>query len=316
LFSTTNWLQNNKVAVCLYLYHTDLWPEFKKLLLPLSKYIKLYIGLSKDNDPIEDFDDFDYCLSFHENYGADVAPFLHQLQLVSEPLFIKLHSKKSSWGFKYHINWRDMLLDDLISSKKIFYSNIRSLAINHNSAVLCNQVFLMDNREFLNSAKIAELCDYLEMDYDKIKNGKFVGGNMFMGKTSVYKKYIIPALTKIDRLLYNEKGKIQDTIDGTYSHSMERIFGYIINYNNLEFCHPKRKIIKVLNPAAPNKRHFRLIKMYNNYCYLLEDPNVYGFISDENSETCIITWYHLNNQQNTSAKYKMINKHTIYREQS
>jgi hypothetical protein len=281
------------------LYHTDLWPEFKELLLPLSKYIKLYIGLCKDNATLNDFDDFDHQLSLHENYGADVASFLHQLAHIDESVFIKIHSKKSSWGFKYHVNWRQMILHDVISSKNLLKSNLNILFSKEDNSVLCNKILLMDNREFHNSAKIEQICNIINIDYSQVKNSQFMAGNMFMGKTSLYQKYITPHIEKLDRLLYNEKGKVGDTFTGTYSHSMERIFGYIVKYENLKFCHPKHPIIKVLNPLAPNKKYFRMIKMYNNFCYLLDDPNVYGFVSSISKSTCSITWLHINHSAET-----------------
>jgi len=306
LFCTTNWLQNNKVAVCLYLYHTDLWPEFKELLLPLSKYIKLYIGLCKDNPLLNDFDDFDYELSFHENYGADVAPFLRQLKVVKEPVFVKLHSKKSAWGFKFHINWRTIILNDLIGSEKIFLSNIQKILQTDNGGLLCNRVLLMNNREFSNKTKIRELCNKLNIDYEIVKDSDFAAGNMFMGRTIILKDHITKNVDKILPLLYNEKGKVDDRRSGTYSHSMERIFGYINKYQNLNFLYPDYEIIKILNSEAPNKQYFSMIKIYNNYCYLLEDPNVYGYY---NEIDCSINWYHLDNV--VEQKYKNIDKSTL-----
>jgi len=297
------------------LYHTDLWPEFKQLLSPLKKYIKLYIALSNECDNtniINDLDNFNYSISFHDNYGVDIAPFLYQLEQIKEPIFIKLHSKKSSWGFKFHINWRQLLLNDLIGSVKIFKSNINTLLSDDKVAVLCNPTILMNNREFLNSAKIKDICDILDMDYNIVKNSRFVAGNMFAGKTDFYKRIFTHHIPNIQQLLYNEKGKVSDNAHGTYSHSMERIFGYVVEYNNMKFCYPKYKITKILNSNAPNKKYFSLVKMYNNYCYILEDPNVYGLLEQKSNSGCTITWYHLD----TSNKipYNIINKNTIRKE--
>lgn len=312
MFCTTNWLQNNKVAVCLYLYHTDLWPEFKQLLAPLKKYIKLYIALSNECDNtnvINDLDNFNCSISFHDNYGVDVAPFLYQLQQIKEPIFIKLHSKKSSWGFKFHINWRQLLLNDLIGSARIFRSNINTLLSDEKRVVLCNPTILMNNREFLNSEKIKDICDIIDIDYNLVKNSQFIAGNMFAGKTDFYKKIFCRHIPNIQQLLYNEKGKVSDSANGTYSHSMERIFGYIVEYNNMIFCYPKYKITKILNSNAPNGQYFSLIKMYNNTCYLVDDPNVYGMIiSDENKELSI-NWLHMKTEK--LQKYKKLSNNTI-----
>lgn len=305
----TNWLQNNKVAVCLYLYHTDLWPEFKELLLPLKKYIKLYIGLCKDNPNINDFDEFNHQISIHENRGADVSPFLHQLEQISEPVFVKIHSKKSSWGFKGHINWRQMILNDLISSPKIFKSNLKILLSNSNNCVLCNKVLLMQDREFLNSTKIQEICNTIDIDYSSVRGSDFVAGNMFIGKTDIYKRILGSHIPKLKQLLYNETGKLNDFVGGTYAHSMERIFGYIVKYTNMNFCFPKHKITKILNSQAPNKKYFQLVRVYNNYCYITEDPNVYGLIIDENDLQLNIKWFHMKQEQ--TQLYNKLNNNTI-----
>ena len=83
-------------------------------------------------------------------------------------------------------------------------------------------------------------------------------------------------------------------------------FGYIIENENLNFCYPKHQIIKIINNEAPNKKYFSMIKLYNNYCYLVEDPNVYGYYNESESS---ITWYHLDKA--TKQTYKLIKKNTI-----
>jgi lipopolysaccharide biosynthesis protein len=298
------------VAVCLYLYHTDLWPEFKQLLLPLAEYIRLYIGLCKDNhNNINDFADFDYRVSFHQNYGADVAPFLNQLKSIEEPVFIKLHSKKSYWGFKGRINWRTMLLNDLIGSKEIFLANLQKLLNTKNAGLLSNKVLLMGNREYKNRNKIIEICAKIGIDYNTVKNSKFPAGNMFMGKTKIFEQHISKNIDTILDLLYNETGKVDDRKKGTYSHAMERIFGYVNTYQNLDFIHADHKIVKINNPKAPNKQYFSMVHTYNNDCYLLEDPNIYGYYDIQNST---ITWYHLENI--TKQKYRIIDNYSIEKE--
>lgn len=87
-----------KVAVSLYLYYTDLWLDFYELLSPIKEHIKLYLTLSYDRCSSFDhkyLDEFDHQLFYHNNYGADVAPFLNQLSSIAEPTFIKIHSKRA-----------------------------------------------------------------------------------------------------------------------------------------------------------------------------------------------------------------------------
>lgn len=252
--------------------------------------------------------DIDSTITFHENYGADVAPFLHHLGLIKEPIFIKLHSKKSSWGFKFHINWRHIILNDLIKSSKDLLNNIKILD-NASNGMLCNKTMLFDKREFSNTKQIQYICDLINIDYQSVRNKSFVAGNMFMSKTSVFKKSLGKYINDLDKLLYNEKGKICDLNGGTFAHAMERIFGYIISANKLKFCHPKYKITKILNSKAPNKKYFQMITTYNNYCYLLEDVNVYGKIALSSDSIMMIQWYHMDKP--VLQKYNMLSKDTI-----
>lgn len=312
MFFTTKWLQQNKVAVCLYLYHTDLWDEFRTLLLPIKDHIKLYIGLCEENPIVSDLDLFDHHITWHKNYGVDVAPFLQQIPLIKEPIFIKIHSKKSKWGFKQHINWRYIILHDLIGSLKLFKRNIKTLLDKEDNGILCNPRLLIGNREFHNTKKIQEVCKIIGMNYQKVGSSKFVIGNMFMGKTSFFQSIFNNHINEIDILLKEEKGKVSDQYFGTYSHSMEQIFGYVCKNYDLKFCFPKQDIIKILNNKAQNKKYFSLIKTYKDYCYLMDDPNVYGFYEEENDKTCKITWYHLDNI--VIQKYNIINHNTIIKQ--
>ena len=50
---------------------------------------------------------------------------------------------------------------------------------------------------------------------------------MFMSRTDIFKKYFNPEIIlKISSLI--EGGKVEDKNSGTYTHALERIFGYII----------------------------------------------------------------------------------------
>lgn len=308
MYSIIN-LQKNKIAVCLYLYHTDLWQEFKRLLFPIRDDITLYLALSKEHQfPELETNEFSCKISYHDNYGADVAPFLHQLSVIDEPYFVKLHSKKSFWGFKFHINWRHLILNDLLGSIEIFQSNIESLNSPRIGAI-CGKPLLMKNRELKNREKIKELCSLINMDYNIVKNSYFMAGNMFIGKTDLYRQTFISYMAQLDEILQQEQGKISDTFYGTYTHSIERLFGYIIEYNKLNFANPKHKYIKILNTKAPNKKYFHMITTFDNHCYLLEDANVYGKIIDINSDTSLIEWTHMNTI--VGQRYKIISPEYI-----
>jgi lipopolysaccharide biosynthesis protein len=80
-----------------------------------------------------------------------------------------------------------------------------------------------------NNQKISEICNVL-----KIQNHArtyFVGGTMFWCNYNIFRKYFT---LNIIQYLYSllEDGYVTDTHGGTYTHSMERIFGYIIQNEN------------------------------------------------------------------------------------
>lgn len=298
----------NRTAVLLWLYHKDLWPEFYSLLAPLSNRIHLYLGLEHESDPnsiigLESFDKL--TISYHDNYGADVAPFLKQLGIVKEPLFIKLHSKKSMIGPKKQIHWRSVLVNDLIGSKEIFQSNIKKFN-DQKIGLLGSKALWWNKQEHKNSSKIEQLCDILNWPYKDLKDGYFIAGNMFMSRTDLYKSIFSADRIKIiDSFLQKERGKLSDLKSGKYAHSMERIFGYILQYKNLDFAGASPQSIMIKNNLA-DTGFFNLVKLYNNQCYLVEDVCVFGKILSMDDSSYLIEWHHLSPIR--QQKYNIIQK--------
>jgi lipopolysaccharide biosynthesis protein len=290
---------NGKVAVILWLYHHDLWEEFLSLLIPIKDKIVLYVGLCEDHNNEDIIQSIkknlsDYNISLYANCGVDVRPFIHQLSLVNEKFFIKLHSKKSKWGRKKHVDWRSVLVHSLIGSKEIFENNIDLLEKNNNIGIICNKNLILSNREVNHTDKIKKICNILDIEYNKVLEKKFCGGNMFASKTALYKQYFTPLNTEIDHLLCLEKRKIKEnTFGGTYSHSLERVFGYIIEANQMIIAESPLKTIKILNREAPNQEAFNLIINYNNSCYVIESLNIYGHVIKNTKHDMLIKWMHL-----------------------
>ena len=307
-----------KISVVLYLYHINLWNEFKNLLMPFKKDIKLYLCLcdeNKDEKEIVNFvkKNFDADISFYDNYGADVSSFLHTLEKIQEPYFIKLHSKKSSLGIYDQIKWRHILLHDFLANENIFYANYQQILNNSDCGTIGNKYLLSTNNENYHSNKIQELCDILDINYNNIANYSFFGGNMFMSRTDLFKKHFLPYQDVLQELLSKERNKVIEKETGTYSHSLERLFGYIVSLNNLNFYYAKHPTIVIINDKAPNGK-FNLIKLYNNDCYLQEDLNVYGQILDNDINNFTIQWNHI--VPNPIQKYEFLDSSTIIQKNS
>ena len=305
----------NIVTVALWLYHQDLWPEFLELLKPLHQHITLHIGLYYNNSTSQiEKDAIDYFpnvrLSYYQNHGADLSPFLSQLQQIDTEFFIKIHSKKSLWGsFRGNLNWRAVLLHDLIGSLDIFKSNIEQMQNHPKIGMISNRHLLLNDRELHNTILIQELCEMIEVDYAKVAKSFFPAGNMFLSRTKLFQEYFNnSSLDKIQSKLKQEKGKITDSIKATYCHSLERVFGYVISDKNKHFSSPEHSILKILNTEAPDG-YFRLVILYNGVCYLQEDLNMYGTILQQSDDTITIEWQHL--PSIISQKYMKIDDTTL-----
>jgi lipopolysaccharide biosynthesis protein len=307
----------SKIAICIYLYHTNLWSEFKSLLKNIPNNYDIFLGLCEDNNNSSILDDIKSNnikiknIEYYANCGADIAPFLNQLKTINFSKYkyiIKLHSKKSLFGTKTHVNWRSIILNSIIGSKKILKNNINTIDKDCSIGMLGPNGFVGSFESF-NSKKIKDLCNILNMDYNKVKDSSFVAGSMFIVRSSIYKKYFTK--TNIDKLLEKiqnnqETGKLSDQSreGGTYSHSMERIFGYIITLEN-----KKIHRIKVSNNIKIN--NLSLIVCYNNDCYIYQDINCFGKYINIDDNKCLIEWKHIQDKDSvlqTYTKQKIGNK--------
>lgn len=290
---------NDKCILLLSLYSLNRLPELDKLIHRLDLDVDLSIGEhNKSNKDLvkftEKYQHRIVNLTFHKNYGVDIAPFINQICRTNSekyPLFIKLHSKESKWGAQFHVDWGTVLIDSYIGDKYNYTKNLQLLRRKHIGMISHNFLTLND-RESNNTNKIKYLCERLGLDYDKIEKSSFAAGSMFMSKTNIFQKYLKSNKKILDILLSNETEKVDDSRskNGTYCHSLERIFGYIIKNENL-CIHPHiSKTIPIFN-SEYKKLH--LITTYNNDCYLREDLNIYGKLLSQNNDKLKIQWLHL-----------------------
>jgi hypothetical protein len=306
-----------KIAVLLWLFHTDLWGEFYNQLSPLQDHIHLYLGLDSKalnkqlivDQARDSFNNID--INYYPNAGGDILPFLNQISELSNnqhDIFLKLHSKKSEL-FNY-MNWRVVLLESLIGNENKFLRNIEFFE-NEKIGCVSNKSLTMHNHEHKNKKQIQNLCQLLNIDYEKYNNGQFSAGTMFFGKVSLFQQYFnTNTLPILSDLLKNEIGHVTDCLEGRYCHGLERIFGYLVSANSLEFRFSIEEKFKILNNLAPNKK-LHIIRLYNNHCYAEEDIHVYGHILKETESLITIKWWHLKNP--VTKDYKKINSNTLVR---
>lgn len=299
----------SKCILLLSLYSLDRLDSISKLLTSNKLHIDISVAIHHQDTPdlnkfLDRYHNRIKNIRFHQNYGVDIAPFLNQiyhLDPIEYPYFIKLHSKESFWGSKFHVDWGTVLIDTFIGKSFNLNMNLSKLQNKHIGMISHNFLKLND-RELNNNHKINFLCDILGLDYNVVGKGMFAAGSMFMSKTQIFQKYFNNQYKTIDALLSNEIGKVHDANQsgGTYSHSLERIFGYIITNENLRISNNINKTIPIFN-AEYKKLH--LVITYNNQCYLKEDMNIFGNIINNNDEKLTIQWLHLDTKPTVFYKY-------------
>lgn len=303
------------VDIYLWLYHTDLWPEFCNVLNPIKDHIFLHLELCEENhnshiadSATDSFPNLE--ISYHPNAGGDILPFLSDFvsNKHKNDLFIKLHSKKST--LLNTIQWRDILLHSLIGNNgQHFFNNCSYMRKFRYAGLMSNYGLMFSNQENTNTNKINELLNYFNIDKNLLKQKKFIAGTMFLGNTSIYNKFFNEySINHITTLLRSEVGQVTDIINGKYCHSLERIFGYICEYEKHSIVSCKYHTIKIINNKAPSKK-FHLSVTYNNFVFTEESIAVHGTMLHKTDDTFTIEWRHLKNP--VIKKYIKINNNTF-----
>ena len=304
----------NDIIILASLYDLQRLEEIADFL-KLHNTIHINLSINKDNinkpeltSFLNKFEDRITNISFHANYGVDIAPFLYQVTSIDSdrfPFFIKIHSKQSKWGVRKNLDWGEVLIDSLIGNRTTLWKNYEMIK-DDRVGMIAHKFLTLKNRECNNSNKIQELCNIINIDYENVKNGEFAAGSMFISKTKIFQKYFLYTHKEINSLLFTEQGKVEDNIESTYSHSLERIFGYIIKNENLNIIHNVAENIQLYN-----KQH-RLLHLHITHkdnCYILQDLNVHGKIIERNKDSIYIQWKHVETEP--TVKYSFIGRNKI-----
>lgn len=302
---------NKKVAVLLWLYHTDLTQEFVSLLNGTEGIFDIYLALYENQNNTKAVFKFNFLsnlgdISFYPNIGADIYSFIHQIQKIDKSkydYFIKIHSKKSKWGIKNICNWRAMLLDSLIGDRFTIDKNIEIMNKYGYGAMGCRPL-IYKNAEYNHVSKIHQILRNINL---KPKERKFIGGNMFIGRLDLYKNYFSNYGEYFKSLISEESGKVNETQDGTYCHSLERIFGYIAAQHGIGTCVTNNFKIRVNEPKV-KYRFLQFRHMYNRDVYCVLQPSIYGKVHNVTKNHISIAWN--KNSSFIMAKYLQISKNT------
>jgi hypothetical protein len=285
-----------KLAILIWLYHNDLAVEFFDLLYPLQDLVDIHLSFCQDNDNSKSLSQFNSLINiksvtYYPNIGADLYSFINTFLNIDNPYFIKLHSKKSRWGASNRCNWRAMLLDSLVGNRDTIIDNTQYMEKYNLGSIGCGSL-IYNNLENKHSDHINKICKTINLE-NTVKKF-FFAGTMFMGKTKLYQEYINRnTINQLNELLQLESGKINDINQGTYSHGMERVLGYIGSKEKLYPCPLSTFKIRVVDQSLVEKiQYLHIRRMYNNDVYCIEQPNIYGKVLDESSDgkTLQISW--------------------------
>lgn len=297
---------NQKLGVLLWLYHTELDTEFYRLLHSVSDQADIYLSLCSENNNKSTEKLFNTLsniksINYYPNIGADLYSFINDLDLVDNKYFIKLHSKKSYWGYNYRCNWRSMLVDSLIADRTTLSNNIQYISENNLGSIGCGSL-IYQKTESIHKDKIRQILQLCNMNSNS--QYRFVGGTMFMGETSLYQQHLMPHKQQLSDLLKQERGKVDENRSGTYSHAMERVLGYIGCLKGLESS--KIDYIKIKLPND-NIMNFRI--MYNKDIYCIQEPKIYGKVMNITDNNFTVNWK--NDIKEIVSCYKRID-HNLY----
>jgi hypothetical protein len=229
---------DKRVLVHLHLYYQDLFEEMMDKISNLDGkcYYDVYITLTEGvstkgqvrwlNDQISD--KFNITMLEVPNKGLDIGPFLLVLERVrmlciNYDYVLKLHTKKSlitaenGFGNK----WRNELVNKLISTPEVFENNLKQM-LDDNIAMLGSRKWLTANRQGNDK--------YINYYIDKFSiqkhNSMFIGGTIFMVRYDLLTTYITDPLIVYEEL---ETGYFHDQDESRKTHSLERIFGYMVS---------------------------------------------------------------------------------------
>jgi len=259
-----------KIAVCVHLYHHDMWDEIKEYLrlcpdlslnnlLTKDKVTKHFLrfGIREERnykqtqidiiDKIKLYKDNSVIIK-SPNKGMDIGGFLHTYKQVDPDtdIILKIHTKKglgdtanpSKTLKRYGIDkakkigedWFKNLMNGVLKNKNQVNNIINEFTLNPKCGMIG---FKLNNNYDINHMEMGKIYDLINV-HPTGKNPFFVGGTTFWVSNIVMKKYFTNE--NIDKIL--------DVLPYGYvpepspNHAMERIFGCFV-YN-------EKKEIKII----------------------------------------------------------------------
>ena len=232
----------SKIAVQIHLFYDDLIKDIIKRTNNIPIKFDLYVTITssgiykKLEKYIISFSKANYFeIMIVENKGRDILPFLNQIK--TKYRFYKylchIHTKRSLTEPKIGILWRNYLFDNLLGDINIVSEIIYDFDNNEKLGFLFPETYYGIIIQFYRLTKGTKkwmdfLASKLFKNYRVGKLCDFPAGNMFWAKLEAISQIFIYNFTDY----FPEEG---DQTNETIMHGIERIWLYLVKFNNFYY---------------------------------------------------------------------------------
>ena len=241
---------DKKVCVHLHLHYVEMLDYFFFYLNKMPVNFDLYVttGLNEDSRAIiaqlsKIKNVGDVVVHRYENHGRDVLPLIKTIGDVftEYDYFLHIHSKKSIHNL-LGSKWLNRLMSHLLYSPD-YILNILQIMDQDNIGLMYPPVLeeLYPNYKWGRNKKLAiETLQKMGIKIQDETEGpmSFPAGNMFWGSTEAFTKLFMSEITEADF------PKEPISVDGTLAHTLERVYGYIVEDSGHKTAIIKPKHIK------------------------------------------------------------------------
>lgn len=228
LVQSRNVVRTTKNAICLHLYHYELWDEFKALIEMVDDLTDLYLTLTDHGDRTVGMKQ-QILASFPNaqilvfpNHGRDIFPFQTLVQagvFNGYKAICKLHTKSSLASE----NWRQRLVDAVIKDRQRFLE-ILELIEREGAGIVGASTDMYGGTDCWNANVewSQHLIPQLGVDQELLdRKPDFLGGSIFVISGEVLEKFSHLKLKAED--WPGEAGQL----DGTVGHAIERMYSVV-----------------------------------------------------------------------------------------
>lgn len=240
-------------------YHEQVDYIISKLQNITDCNFKLFVTYSEENKETNDkFLNFSSDTTFIKvyNLGYDILPFITVLQAVNLDEYdyiLKLHTKnyRKKTNYRFYgkgFDWRNLLFDAILSSKKRFKTCLKQLEDKKTGMIGSGTcIEKMSDKVPENCELFNEVCERFNVANTK---GHFIAGTMFLVKADLFKM-----VQSFDIKEGDFKPSFRSDSSEDISRAMERLFGVLVERQGYKIKGPfnyKLSTLKFLNLPAKN----------------------------------------------------------------